>query len=311
MKPFEYINRCQDSYIRIDTTNYERALELILLEHRILGVLYFHRELRERIHETVKASLKANHARPIYLYYKRADDLFNRYWGLWHKEIKLHLFLSHLKLVAFEEYCKRRRIKTPKYQFGTVVNLRRLKNLELEEASMQVDERHFGLDKEDLSEYVIDYEKEKEERDALLELIEWFKSGLEESDAEIHDEQKIETQAELDELNEINFELLIETIGNSIEPSGHNSSGFFFIKRYISLINYHYYILDGQSLEEQIDNVRNRISQIDVPGLQVTLNEVEVQGALVQFECKIHHNHVSGYEVPINFEVLDSIVDVK
>ena len=66
----------------------------------------------------------------------------------------------------------------PKFNFSKVVNLKKLKDCELEEALERIDERHFGLDKEDLSDYVVDYELEREEKEALLELKEKLKSEI-------------------------------------------------------------------------------------------------------------------------------------
>lgn len=73
MKIFEYIKHCQAAYERVDESNYERALELIMLEHRILGVLYFHRELRDEIYKDVKESVESNLAKPVHLYFKRVQ----------------------------------------------------------------------------------------------------------------------------------------------------------------------------------------------------------------------------------------------
>lgn len=311
MKIFEYINHCQAAYERVNESNYERALELIMLEHRILGVLYFHRELRDEIYKDVKESVESNLAKPVHLYFKRADDLFNRYWDSWKRDIKLQLFLSHLKLVAFEEYCKKNRVKTPKFNFSKVVSLKKLKDCELEEVVERIDERHFGLDKEDLSDYVVDYELEREEKEALLGLKEMLRSEIADKRTVEENVSEAEIQSELREMNELNFDGLVEFISSSIEPGKYRLSGFFIVKRYHPSINYIYNILDDDETEVQIEEVREKIESISIPGVRVACDEIKVSSGLIIFGCKIYHDHLSGYEIPINIDLLDRIVDIK
>ncbi len=305
MKSNEYVKKCEDVFNSINENDYSRVHELLVLEHHVFCVLLFNRDILNDVYDDAKSGIVINeHVKPVMLYYKRAVELIETYRFNWEKDIKVKLYLSYLKCLAFQNISKKIGYKPEIMEFKKFIKKSDFDNTDITDLVSKLDFGSFKIEPYLLESYYPNPEKDREEREAMHELAELLKENV----ANNEEYREISySEPSINEQNELNWESFIRGIQESLIPHNSFRSIIHLIKSYTTEIGTFVFFGEGEEPQRKVEETLEFIENIYIEGVEIEKNILNVDEDSLYVTVKIKHQHLEDYQYPLNFEILDDI----